>query len=111
MLLSQRRPSVDPLCTCACRYNPNSKTANIVSGVLDAFSAGVLLYTGLVELLAHDFIFNKHMMKEASTGKLVFSIGCVIVGAGCVHSQFLSPGRASPLTVVCSIMALLGRWA
>lgn len=39
------------------RYNPNSATANIVSGVLDALSAGVLIYTGLVELLAHDCKF------------------------------------------------------
>lgn len=31
-------------------YNPDSTTANIVSGVLDAFSSGILLYTGLVEV-------------------------------------------------------------
>ena len=31
-------------------YNPESTTANIVSGVLDSISAGVLLYTGLVEV-------------------------------------------------------------
>ena len=31
-------------------YNANSNTANIVSGVLDSFSAGILLYTGLVEV-------------------------------------------------------------
>lgn len=31
-------------------YNPDSTTANIVSGILDAFSSGILLYTGLVEV-------------------------------------------------------------
>lgn len=31
-------------------YNPESATASIVSGVLDSFSAGVLIYTGLVEV-------------------------------------------------------------
>ena len=31
-------------------YNPNSTTASIVSGVLDSLSAGVLVYTGLVEV-------------------------------------------------------------
>ena len=31
-------------------YNPGSATASIVSGVLDAFSAGILIYTGLVEV-------------------------------------------------------------
>jgi zinc transporter 1/2/3 len=31
-------------------YNPGSTTASIVSGVMDALSAGVLIYTGLVEV-------------------------------------------------------------
>ena len=31
-------------------YNPGSATASIVSGVLDAFSSGILIYTGLVEV-------------------------------------------------------------
>jgi len=39
-------------------YNAGSFTANVISGVLDATSAGILLYTGLVELLARDFLFN-----------------------------------------------------
>lgn len=30
-------------------YNPDSTTASIVSGILDALSAGILIYTGLVE--------------------------------------------------------------
>ena len=33
-------------------YNPDSTTANLVSGILDAFSSGILLYTGLVEVRA-----------------------------------------------------------
>ena len=31
-------------------YNPDSTKASIVSGILDAFSAGILIYTGLVEV-------------------------------------------------------------
>ena len=31
-------------------YNPGTATASIVSGVLDSLSAGILLYTGLVEV-------------------------------------------------------------
>ena len=31
-------------------YNPDSTTASIVSGVLDSFSAGILIYTALVEV-------------------------------------------------------------
>ncbi|KAI0089462.1 ZIP-like iron-zinc transporter [Irpex rosettiformis] len=71
-------------------YNPDSETASIVSGILDAFSAGILIYTGLVELLAHEFLFNREMI-TASNWKLCYALGCMIAGAG--------------------IMALLGRWA
>jgi zinc transporter 1/2/3 len=31
-------------------YNPDSTKASIVSGVMDALSAGILVYTGLVEV-------------------------------------------------------------
>lgn len=31
-------------------YNPGSTTASIVSGVMDSLSAGILIYTGLVEV-------------------------------------------------------------
>ncbi|KAK0501466.1 Zinc/iron permease [Armillaria luteobubalina] len=71
-------------------YNPGSTTASIVSGTLDALSSGILIYTGLVELLAHEFLFNKEMM-TGSNGKLAYAIGCMLAG--------------------CAIMALLGRWA
>ena len=89
-------------------YNPESTTASIVSGVLDAFSAGILIYTGLVEvrrfsrtrvrlnnpsliqLLAHEFLFNKEMI-TASNGKLAYALGCMMLG--------------------CALMAVLGRWA
>lgn len=62
-------------------YNAESATASIVSGILDAISAGILLYTGLVELLAHEFLFNDHM-KKAPLGKVIFSLVTVMFGAG-----------------------------
>jgi len=34
-------------------YNPGSTTASIVSGVMDALSSGILIYTGLVEVCSH----------------------------------------------------------
>ncbi|KAJ8590146.1 ZIP zinc/iron transport family [Rhizopogon salebrosus TDB-379] len=71
-------------------YNPGSTTASIVSGVLDSLSAGILLYTGLVELIAHEFIFNKEII-NASNGRVAYAISCMLFGTG--------------------IMALLGRWA
>jgi zinc transporter 1/2/3 len=89
-------------------YNSNSATANIVSGVLDSLSSGILIYTGLVEasdplvsrnhdhlirfqqLLAHEFLFNKEML-NGSNAKLTYALGCMLAG--------------------CAIMALLGKWA
>lgn len=70
-------------------YNPNSDTANIVSGILDSISAGILIYTGLVELLARDFLFDPLRTKDNK--RLSFMVFCVLLGAG--------------------IMALLGKWA
>ena len=70
-------------------YNPNSYVANVVSGVLDAISAGILIYTSLVELLARDFLFNPIRTKDNK--RLVFMMVCVQLGTG--------------------VMALLGKWA
>jgi len=71
-------------------YNPDSPRAAIVSGVMDSLSSGILLYTGLVELLAHEFLFNP-TMQAASGKKIAFASFFVVAGAG--------------------IMSLLGRWA
>lgn len=37
-------------------YNPNSTRALVVSGVLDALSSGILIYTGLVEVVLYPFL-------------------------------------------------------
>ena len=71
-------------------YNPGSTEASLVSGILDSLSAGILLYTGFVELLAHEFLFSPEM-REASLGKLLYALACMMLGAG--------------------LMALLGKWA
>lgn len=70
-------------------YNEASLTANIVSGVLDSVSAGILIYTGFVELLARDFLFNPDRTRDGR--QLAFMVVSVLLGAG--------------------IMALLGKWA
>ncbi|KAE8152097.1 Zinc/iron permease [Aspergillus avenaceus] len=70
-------------------YNSGSFTANVVSGVLDAISAGILIYTGLVELLARDFLFDPHRTQDNK--RLTFMVVSMLWGAG--------------------LMALLGKWA
>ncbi|KAJ1030519.1 hypothetical protein NDA16_001428 [Ustilago loliicola] len=73
-----------------CTYNGDSRTAAYTTGTFDAISAGILLYTGTVELLAHEFIFNEKM-RNAPLKKVIVSILEMLTGAG--------------------LMALLGRWA
>ncbi|OAA66704.1 Zinc/iron permease, fungal/plant [Niveomyces insectorum RCEF 264] len=70
-------------------YNGGSYTANVVSGVLDSISAGILIYTGLVELLARDFLFNPERSRDGV--RITFMVVCLFLGTG--------------------IMALLGKWA
>lgn len=70
-------------------YSSGSFTASVVSGVFDAMSAGILLYTSLVELLARDFLFNPIRSKDNK--QLLFMIVCVFLGT--------------------MLMALLGKWA
>jgi zinc transporter 1/2/3 len=70
-------------------YDPNSQKALISAGVFDAVSAGLLIYAGMVELLAHDFIHGE--MRTAPKGQMYLAVVCLLVG--------------------CALMALLGRWA
>ncbi|KAK4165453.1 putative transporter [Cladorrhinum sp. PSN259] len=68
----------------------NGSTILIVSGVFDAISAGILMYTALVELLAHEFMFNPEMRK-AGLGMQLLAFACVALGA--------------------MLMAILAKWA
>ncbi|KAK9388134.1 ZIP zinc transporter-domain-containing protein [Lipomyces mesembrius] len=70
-------------------YNGNSYTSNVIQGVMNAISARILIYTGLVELQARDFIFDQECHRDKK--KLLLMIVCTMTGAG--------------------IMALVGKWA
>ncbi len=70
-------------------YDNSSFTANVVNGLFDSISAGILMYTGFVEMIARDFLFNPERTNKKS--RLTFMLVCLFLGAG--------------------IMALLGKWA
>jgi zinc transporter 1/2/3 len=70
-------------------YNASSYTANQVSGILDAMSAGILIYTALVELIARDFMFNKDLTRD--TKRQVLMVLFFLLGS--------------------FVMSLLGKWA
>ncbi|KAK7047150.1 hypothetical protein VNI00_006815 [Paramarasmius palmivorus] len=60
-------------------YNPNSVSALASIGILDALSAGILLYTALVEMLAHDFIHGE--LKDASVLRAAAAFFFILIGA------------------------------
>jgi zinc transporter 1/2/3 len=62
-------------------YPPNSQTTLIVNGVFDSISAGILIYTGLVELMAHEFMFS-NVMRKASLKVVLSAFGIMCLGAG-----------------------------
>ncbi|KAH8653529.1 Zinc/iron permease [Xylariales sp. PMI_506] len=69
---------------------PSSPNTLIINGIFDSISAGILLYTGLVELMAHEFMFSPQMRKAGLKMKMS-ALGCVFLGGG--------------------LMALLAEWA
>lgn len=68
----------------------NATTQKLVNGIFDSISAGILMYTGLVELLAHEFMFNPYM-RRASLKIQLFAFACVLLGM--------------------AVMAILAKWA
>lgn len=71
-------------------YPPEGRTTLIVNGVFDSISAGILIYTALVELMAHEFMFSRSMRK-APIHVVLAAFGLLCLGA--------------------LLMALLGKWA
>ncbi|PNY27524.1 Zinc-regulated transporter 2 [Tolypocladium capitatum] len=67
----------------------NAATQKLVNGIFDSISAGILMYTGLVELLAHEFMLNPEM-RRAPLKIQLFAFGCVAFGV--------------------TVMALLAKW-
>lgn len=66
-------------------FNGNDPSTVIAIGTLDAFSAGVLLWVALIEMLAHDWL-NGPLM-DASWMKVFFALGGLV--AGMVLMSFL----------------------
>ncbi|KAK6949956.1 hypothetical protein Daesc_008279 [Daldinia eschscholtzii] len=69
---------------------PGSPKSLVINGIFDSISAGILIYTGLVELLAHEFMFNSYM-RNAGLKVQLSALGCVALG--------------------CGLMAVLAEWA
>ena len=62
-------------------YVPGSQTALTINGVFDSISAGILIYTGLVELMAHEFMFSE-VMRKARLSVVLSAFLVMCLGAG-----------------------------
>ncbi|RVD82574.1 uncharacterized protein DFL_006996 [Arthrobotrys flagrans] len=65
-------------------YTSNSTRAILVQGIFDAISAGILLYTGLIELMAHEFLFSETFrpVRRGKRRRLFAAYGFMMLGAG-----------------------------
>ncbi|PWN52432.1 Zinc/iron permease, partial [Violaceomyces palustris] len=70
-------------------FNSNDRPTLLVLGIFHSLSAGILLYTALVELIAGDFIHGKGL-RNASTARCLAAIASLTVGA--------------------ALMSILGKW-
>ncbi|KAM3167494.1 Zinc-regulated transporter 2 [Saccharomyces cerevisiae] len=70
---------------------PGSRRALIANGVFDSISSGILIYTGLVELMAHEFLYSNQFKGPDGFKKMLSAYLIMCCGA--------------------ALMALLGKWA
>ncbi|MCJ1421289.1 hypothetical protein MMC32_007651 [Xylographa parallela] len=91
-------------------YAPGSQTALIVNGVFDSISAGILIYTGLVELMAHEFMFSE-VMRKARLRVVLSAFGVMCLGAGKLAVHGCDNDVENLTGALVGLMALLGKWA
>ncbi|RKP32376.1 ZIP zinc/iron transport family [Metschnikowia bicuspidata] len=72
-------------------FPTESKTSLITNGIFDSISAGILLYAGLIEVMAHEFLFSNEFKLPNGLGRMILAFIIMCFGTG--------------------IMALLGKWA
>lgn len=62
-------------------FAPESKTTLLSNGIFDSISAGILIYTGLVELMAHEFMFSPYM-QNGPVSRTLKAYALMTLGAG-----------------------------
>ena len=71
-------------------YSPQSQTGLLMVGIMNSISSGLLVFAGLVELLAEDFLSDESWRELRGKRRIV---ACVFVGLGAMG------------------MAIVGAWA
>jgi zinc transporter 1/2/3 len=62
-------------------FAPESTNTLLINGIFDSISAGILIYTGLVELMAHEFMFSPYMA-HGPVSRTLKAFALMILGAG-----------------------------
>jgi zinc transporter 1/2/3 len=62
-------------------FAPESRATLLSNGIFDSISAGILIYTGLVELMAHEFMFSPYMQK-GPVSRTLKAFSLMVLGAG-----------------------------
>ncbi len=62
------------------RFNGNDPSTITLIGTLEALSAGILIWVGVVEMLAHDWVHGE--LATASAGKRAVCLVALVVGMG-----------------------------
>ena len=63
-------------------YDPQSQTGLLMVGIMNAISSGLLLFAGLVELLAEDFLSDESYVVLKGKGRVQAGIAVVAGAAG-----------------------------
>lgn len=82
-------------------FQPNDPTTILVIGILDALSAGVLLYGALVDMIAKDFLSGE--MLQVSSSRLAVAMVSVVVGAAIMSLR----GSSSIMIILSGIAKTL----
>ena len=61
-------------------YEPESQTGLLMVGIMNSISSGLLVFAGLVELLAEDFLSDESW-QELRGKKRITAFICVVAGA------------------------------
>jgi len=72
-------------------FNGNDRATLLATGTLDAVSAGILAWVGIVEMLAHDYLGETGDMTAAKAWDALWGLGALVLGL--------------------VLMSLLGKWA
>lgn len=62
------------------RYNASDRNTLLTLGVLNSISAGILIYSALVQLMAGDFLYNRSML-SASLKRCLSALAAFVLGA------------------------------